>query len=313
MISKTYNEIEKDVFDLYQQQEYEIAIDILKQSIVSFPKNKEETILSLSYCYKALDDYQACTDLFIEALDDGFYFQVNDDFWQELTETKNYKFLLDKTMKMKEEHQRKSVMMYEVFTPNKYVSTKEYPLLFILHGNDENLKIAKEGWAYKTALERDFIVVYVQSSQVRTSNSFVWTNSFATTREDLLACFNKIKLEYSIDEDKVIIAGFSAGAKAAMSIAMNNTFKIKGFISLCGLMFDDLTDENLQDAKKKGLKAVLADGEKSSYKDFPKILTIFKKNDFPFKSISYKEMGHWYPDEQEMECFNIDSIKYLLG
>ncbi len=214
---------------------------------------------------------------------------------------------------MKEECSKNSLMKYEVFTPENYSKGKEYPLLFILHGNGENLEIAKEHWSYKTAVEKNSVVVYVQSSQVQTSSGFCWTDSFSTTREELAFCFNEVKGKYSIDENKVIIAGFSAGAKAAMSIAMNNTFPIKGFISLCGLVIDDLTDENIQTAKSRGLKAVFADGEKSTYNDFPKLKDIFEKNNFPFQAVIYKDMGHQCPEGKEMEKINKDSIDFILG
>lgn len=82
-------------------------------------------------------------------------------------------------------------------------------------------------WKTDSIRNKGFLVVYPQSSQIYFSDSYGWLIDPQKAREDMAGLYQEIKTRYSIDEEKVIVAGFSGGATTVVDFAVHNVFPIK--------------------------------------------------------------------------------------
>ena len=259
---KTYLEMDQKVDQLYDQENYDEAIDVLKQGIIDFPDNDCDIIQFLAFCYKEKKEYQKVTNLLLEALKKKYFYGLG-DFWKnELINTNGYEKLIQETSLIRNELKKTSKVEYDVFTPENYSKDEKYPLLFILHGNSQNIENSKNGWEYKSLIKLGYIVVYIQSSQLFSFNGYSWSDNFDISKVDIESCYKNVINNYSVDQDKVILAGFSGGGMASLNLIMNNSFPVKGFIILCPYICPPSFNlENMKAAIQRGVKGVIFEGE----------------------------------------------------
>ena len=112
-------------------------------------------------------------------------------------------------------------------------------------------------WKTDSIRNKGFLVVYPQSSQIYFSDSYGWLIDPQKAREDMAGLYQEIKTRYSIDEEKVIVAGFSGGATTVVDLAVHNVFPIKGVIALCaGDYLGEETQKDILEMKIRGTKLV---------------------------------------------------------
>jgi predicted esterase len=81
-------------------------------------------------------------------------------------------------------------------------------------------------------------------------------------REDIRNCYMKLLEAYNIDENNVVIGGFSCGAIAAIDMAMIQTIPVKGFIAVSPYDIPDtLNAENIKNEYQRGVKGVVIRGK----------------------------------------------------
>jgi len=162
-----------------------------------------------------------------------------------------------------EKLKEKSKVKYEVHLPENYDPKKKYPLFIGLHGDGIcNIEEFSQYWKPDVFLTNDFIFAYLQSSQVICHNGYGWLNDAKLARQDIKECYEVISKKYSVDQDNIIIGGFSGGAQTTLEIVMDNTIPIKGFIGLCAEeKTESFTKENVKLAAERGVKGVLLEGE----------------------------------------------------
>ncbi len=117
-----------------------------------------------------------------------------------------------------------SLQPYTVKIPRNYDSERQYPLLVYLHGSGEddqkqlNYNRAPEGFIQIAPLGRG------------TSNCFSTPEALADVREAI----NDVMKNYSIDEEKIILAGFSMGGYGVYRIAYEMPRKFKAVAVFSG-------------------------------------------------------------------------------
>ena len=101
------------------------------------------------------------------------------------------------------------------------------PLIIVLHGNMQSLPICQEDW--RGAEWQGFDLAFVRSSQLTFSDAFVWTDLEVGAR-DLGEQLRVLKDRGELDDRKVIMAGFSAGARMALHAVMTGMVKADGMV-----------------------------------------------------------------------------------
>lgn len=324
MIHNSFDKLSEAYYQLEEEEKYEEALLVLQQGLESLPREEiEKNLYTIMFdkCWFAYSSKKY--DITIETLK----YMIEKKFlcplyWFEaLKDYEEYKELKKNNDLLLIEAQKQAKFQYEVHTPEGYTEEKKYPLFFNLHGDGDNLEYHKKHWKPNYLLDKGYIVVYLQSSQVLRHNSYGWIKNNAILEndsrddetkikktydklyEELKTCYDSVSKHYSVDENQVMIGGFSGGAIAAVDITLANIIPIKGVIALCcSLKTNRFTEENINSSLKRGVKWVLMEGEK----DLPveileDMINTFNKLKVPFEYYINSGVGHWYPQDLNLK------------
>ena len=182
-----------------------------------------------------------------------------------------------------------------ILLPNPSTSGK-YPLLIALHGRNGNKDSHIEHW--DVARRGGWLVLSVQSTQPLSSNSYCWDET-EQGLSDILDCIDRISRNYIIDNQRVVIAGFSQGSGLAIHAALSGKVTVRGFIGVGTSIVEpeSLTALAVQAGSVRGYFVA---GEKDySLEKVRTIQKILKENNIPFAEELHPELGHEFPPDFE--------------
>lgn len=248
----------------------------------------------------------------------GYAFPLHWNFFAELENYSEFANIKKANEEVIQKAKEEAKYEYEVILPEGYDRRQKYPLFFCLHGDGFccNKKEQMYYWKTDSIRNKGFIVVYPQSSQIYFSDSFGWLIDPQKAREDMADLYQEMKAKYSIDEDKVIVAGFSGGATAVVDLAVHNVFPIKGVIALCaGDYLEEETLKDILEMAKRGTKLIFYEASEAKEPTLAPFLQRLKETGNHYEYHLMEGMGHWYPADIEekslkaIDFFNIWGCK----
>ena len=308
-----YTAMRKDLGVMFQQRNFTEAVQLLEWALKKFPDNVFANSFNLAVAYGNLKEYDKGIEALSFAHDKGYWFNIwtfNGDFWTPFKEFKEFEKITEKNEALRQEAQKNAKPELIIVTPENYSKEKSYPLFIALHGGGENIAYFKNVWVSKK-LREEFIVAYPQSSQVVAMNGFSWTEDLSVAEKEIKDVYMRMKKDYRIKDSDVIIGGFSSGGMGAVEIVMNNTFPVSGFISLCPAKNESFTDENIRNAKERGIRGVILTTEMDPRVEVQKeMVELLKKEHFPHQFVITPDIGHWIPEDLNVKIDNaIDFIR----
>ncbi|MEG0309164.1 MAG: hypothetical protein RR636_14575 [Clostridium sp.] len=324
----SFDELEKAWSRPLAEDKYEEALTILEKGAETLPKTELKKHLFTIMDYKCwffyeCKKYEQVIKILTDTIENGFscpLYAYKSVFKSQNEETR-YIELKEKNDLLRREVQKRLKFEYIVYVPKGYDKEKKYPLFFNFHGDGDNTEYHKKYWKPDWLISKGFIVVYVQSSQLRYHNSYVWikkeihlkeddgengsskfrggkSETYSSLYEEFKHCYNQILNEYSVDEKKIVIGGFSGGAMAVIDIAIADIIPIKGAIALCSLKPKTFTQENIKMLLRKSIKLVFMEGEKDiQVKDVEEMMEDCKNIGIPYEYYINEGIGHWYPED----------------
>ena len=296
-----YQEAEEICTNLYYEGKYKEAIRVLEMAREDFPGHYDEIIWSLAvnYCLDGQDKESMAT--FKEALDKGvcipdpsFY-----NYWKSLEKYPEFKKMRERNTKLRQLAQTKSKPASDVVLPKSYDKGKSYPMFIALHGWGGNNAWFRTHWK-SGRLAKEFILVFMQSSQVVKTNGFSW-DDIGKARKEIRGMYDAVLKQYKVDQGNVYIGGFSQGGKTSLDIAFEQTLPVKGFILLCpgGGIPEGLNNPAaIKRARQTKLRGVIITGDKdSSVQEQKDMIAIFKKSNIPYHITINPNMYHWFPPD----------------
>lgn len=321
---KSFEKLSEVYYQLEEKEEYEEALLILQQGLESLPREEiEKNLYTIMFdkCWFAYSSKKY--DITIETLK----YMIERKFlcplygFEALKDYEEYKELKKNNDLLLIEAQKQAKFQYEVHTPEGYTEEKRYPLFFNLHGDGDNLEYHKKHWKPNYILDKGYIVVYIQSSQILKHNSYGWIKNNAMLEndsnndeikikktydnlyEEIKTCYDSVSKQYSVDENQVVIGGFSGGAIAAVDIALTYIIPIKAVVALCcSLKTNRLTEENINSSLERGVKWVFLEGEKDlPVESLEDMMSTFNMLKVPFEYYINSGIGHWYPKDLDLK------------
>jgi poly(hydroxyalkanoate) depolymerase family esterase len=138
---------------------------------------------------------------------------------------------------------------YDYYVPGSYSSKTVVPLFVVLHGGTQTAEdMANMTQMNALADEYNFIVLYPEQSTFANAyrywNWFMAANQIRESGEPkvIAEMILSIKQDYQIDDEKVFIAGFSAGACMALTMGILYPDLIKGVALASGLGYATASD-----------------------------------------------------------------------
>jgi predicted esterase len=139
------------------------------------------------------------------------------------------------------------------------------PLMLALHANASTAQDSLDFW--RPAAIAGWLVAAPQSSQAMWKGAYVWDDREITERE-VKKHYASLIEQYSVDRDRVALAGHSLGGEMAIYLALTEAIPARGFVAFGpgGPLMDDLDswDQIIQEYANPKLRGYIIVGEEDS-------------------------------------------------
>ena len=224
-------ELTDKMMSLYTDRRYSDAFKLVEENAEYFPEELTRTtfwkMCLLSLCGR-VDDVMSVFQL---GLDEGLWWaesQFRDTDLDTVRNLPEFKRLMAVSQKKYEEARKHIERDQTILLPDTLVSGR-YPLILAVHGRNGNKDSHMEYW--DVARRKGWLVLSVQSTQLLSSSTYCWDEP-EQRLADILFNIEKISKEYSIDTQRVVVAGFSQGSGMSIYSVMSGKIKACGFIGV---------------------------------------------------------------------------------
>lgn len=124
---------------------------------------------------------------------------------------------------------------------------KKYPVIFVLHGNDNPIFIAETYGYTEVAAEQECIVVCP------------WADNNAAIDTEFFRILEELREQYPIDESRLYLAGFSAGGTAAQNLTKQHP-ELFAALATGGSSIGALTPEETEIIKESDIPVITYSG-----------------------------------------------------
>lgn len=323
-----FQEFDAKVSDYCRGKNYPETISLLTKAEKLLPQDvyferEFSLLLQLARLYMQIGEHISGRTVLATMIEKGYSCPLHYSIFEPLFEDIDYLKLKRQNAILRAKQQETARFTYEVYLPDGY-SDKKHPVFFNLHGDGDDINAHKAYWKPDSLLERGFIVVYPQASQVLYHNAYAWckrlfnaerieecTGKYALyngnvsrgcydlAHHEMRECYEEIRGKYRLDEARIYIGGMSGGATAALEFTMADLFPIKGFVALCPeLQPSSFSKNTVELACRRGVRGVFMEGEHARYvEDEGRMLQMFREVGLPCPSVINKGIGHWFPDD----------------
>ncbi len=192
-------------------------------------------------------------------------------------------------------------------------STGDSPLIVALHPYGGNMENTIERWG-KAAEEFGAILLTPQGTQDMMNNDrYHWGRSVRVIERNVMKAINAVLDEHDVDQEKIVLTGFSQGGWATWALALRNPDTFCGIIPVGGMFaptsqsyFDD------EDLGKLRVFIMIGENERDRMLTANKLAAeAFRKAGAKVKHNVYKGVGHDFPDNAHDE--QVKALKFVLG
>ena len=230
---KSFDEFSQKALAYFEKEEtLQTAYDTLTEAAPHFPE-QARIIYNWRYCAAALlGKSDLALQLMQEALDAGFWYR--EDYFRNDEDLKSLQGLPEFNRLVEENERRHQAAQAEakpllLTMPAPATTTEPLPLLMTLHGNNSNAENSVEFW--ESAVEHGWLTALPQSSQVFSSEGYVW-DDFEWGARELKAHYQELSTKHPVDSARVIVGGFSKGGEMAIWLALKEVIPLAGFIAV---------------------------------------------------------------------------------
>lgn len=228
---------------LYAQEDYAGALALINEQI-----HHDTAHEALLLCFRAamqarLDQPQAAIQTLETALDEGFWYHEDglraDPDFATLQELDAFQALLNRTQAERLEASKFTRPALMALPPQG--GAGPFPLLMSLHGSLGNMESFAAYWLL--AAMSGWMVALPQSSQSTWLSGFFSWDDIDMALAEIATHYDKIRREYPLDAERIVLGGFSTGAMVAVLAAT------RGVVPAAGLLLIEGWDAAITDTK----------------------------------------------------------------
>ncbi|MBK7712606.1 MAG: hypothetical protein IPJ37_17805 [Bacteroidales bacterium] len=292
---KSYEELDRVARKYFETGKVDSAIIVVEYARKKFPDHDEDATSKLNFL---------CGRTSISKSMENWEYGLKKRYFMGLQGVKNDSLInnpefirLAKLDKLIEDSlNNASHVKYEVCLPENYSKEKQYPVLFVFHGDGWNIEISKRTWTSKMMKEK-FITVYMQSYIYLTYNTFQWKLNDEKTNKEFKEIFEQILNKYPINKSQVIFTSMSSGGNISIYFAFNNFVPVYGMVLTCPVV-PDVSDNSVSDFVANNKKMAIITGENDwAINDQKNLISKIGKKGGNNKITIKPGMGHEIPND----------------
>jgi predicted esterase len=295
---RSYQDMRAEVVKLYGEERFAEAAEILTEALQRYPDHIMANCVNLALMHLRMETFEKGVEALGYGLDHGIWYgkyAFLDPTWDPLKGAPGWAALEARNLEAKELATLAVEPRLEVVLPDDYDPSRSYPLFLALHGGGENVDLFMPNWG-SPILAREFIVAFPQSTQLIAMDGYNWTEDMALSLREIGEAFQEVVSQYPVDEDQVVVGGFSSGGVASLEVVLQGTLPVRGFVVLCPAMPDDFSPEAVRAASERGVRGTLLTTEMDGRVDQQKRMAeIMNEVGLPLEFHITPDIGHWYP------------------
>ena len=309
----SYQEVKDAVGRLYEEARYEEAEPVFLDAYDAFPKYRENITLNLLILYGHLERQDDGLRFWKKALGDGIWvYTYEKAAWLARYAGKpGFEAVYEKNRAMKQSADKDSRWESKVALPEGFKKGESYNVFIALHGGVSTIAEFEPHWS-SPLMKRDFVTLYVQTSQHAGMNTFTWDDR-KKGAEEVSAAYRRMMKEYDFKAARVLAGGFSAGATQALHMIMEGSIPgLAGFVFLAPQIPDNFQEPGLSAMAAEAIRGRIITGEKDHHFDLQETMHAeFAKYGVQHEYIIKKGMFHLYPED--LPRLIDEGIEYILG
>jgi pimeloyl-ACP methyl ester carboxylesterase len=288
MESMTFRDLTDKLTVLYAEGKYAEALELVERNADQFPRENARTTF-WRMCLLSLGNRPEETiSVFQKGLDSGLWWNeelFNDPDLNAVRDLPEFKRLMAVSQERCNEARKQIAREYAVLEPDP-PALGLYPLLITLHGRNGNKDVYLRQW--ELARQRGWLVLSCQSTQPVFEGAYHWDDP-AVGLDDLSYYYEQISQKYSVDPQRILIAGFSQGSGMAIYTALKGPLPVGGFIGV-GTWW---ADPNELTGERTKVRGYFITGEKDHTLDRAhEIQEILRNNNVQFAEEVHTDLGH---------------------
>jgi predicted esterase len=301
-----FSDLEKQLYQLYQNGEYAQALDLATRAASRFPAEALRTCYWRVCMASLLDETALALQLLEEAVVSGLWYAEaqlrGDPDLQSLQGLPEFERLMEVCRKRQAEAQAQAAPVLLTLQPEDQCQAgrQPCPLLLALHGNNKTAEGSVGFW--RSAVSKGWLLALPQSSQVRGPDAYVWNDRDWAVRE-IQEHYAALCEQYAVDPERVVVAGFSLGGELAIWLVMSGTIEARGFIAVGpGGPYMNEPDKwvpLIAASQGSGLRGYLVVGEQDvfCYEGTQSLAALLRSRDVPCELEVHPNLGHDFPPE----------------
>lgn len=267
MIPDTFKELQTQLQQLYEAEEYSAAVKLITQGFERYPERRPV----LDYWRFTLSARAGDLDEALRAIEEA---QMNGSWFSELIMRqspslkqlqgdKRFEALILRNQEIAEQDQRSVFPFYVLRPEGKCREGKNAcPLLIGLHANGGTVQSSIEFW--KPIAASGWLVAAVQSSQAWMKGAYIWDDREIAELE-IQRDYESLIEHYRINPWQTVLAGHGMGGETAIWLALNKSIDVHLFLAICphGLTIEAPAEwiELLRESPPVGMRGYILTGE----------------------------------------------------
>lgn len=239
----SFQELQKNIQDLYQQGEYQAALDLATTQLEDFPE-RAPLLYYWRICMAARTGQDEMTlNLLDELAQVGFWY--NETLLRKspsllsLQGQSDFEQRVARNQQLQEADQAQLYPL--IILRNEARCGKEgssCPLLIAMHANASTAQDSVIFW--QAAAQEGWLVAIPQSTQAMWKGAYIWDDRPVSERE-IHKHYQNMLTHYPVDQQRVVLAGHSTGGEIALWLALSASLPARGVIAFgpAGPLIDD--------------------------------------------------------------------------
>ena len=304
----TFEELQKQIQQLYGRSDYQAALEVAIEHASEFP----EQVHLLAYWQAALSARTGSLDAAVEYLNrmiqTGFWYSQailrNSPSFKVLQGLPAFEALVERNQLNHEaEHNQVFPLLTLRSEGRCQAGGEQCPLLIALHANASTAQASIDFW--RTPARNGWLTAMPQSTQALWQGAYIWDDQGITSQE-IRKHYHTLVSQYAVDGSRVILAGRSLGAEMAAWLALSAVIPVEGFIAVnpAGPMTSYLLEwqQFLEANPLPGLRGYVIWGENDStipQENLPGLVELFNNAGIETEFEALPGAGHEFCVEYE--------------